>query len=72
MGALVAGPGGGMSAPTGLSGLTEACLGRPLDKRQRMTNWEDRPLTSEQINYAAMDAKVLIDIHKVRFTLSAR
>lgn len=41
-----------------LSRLTEAFLGKPLSKEQQCSNWARRPLTREQINYAALDAAV--------------
>ena len=36
----------------GLSELVRQCLGRPLDKRQQLSNWERRPLRQNQIVYA--------------------
>ncbi len=47
----------------GLSGLTLRCFGAPLNKKQCMTNWEKRPLTKEQLEYAALDAFILLKIH---------
>eukprot|EP00899_Mesostigma_viride_P024696 jgi/Mesvir1/5410/Mv15476-RA.4 len=46
----------------GLSGLAEACLGRPLKKSQRMSDWEARPLSNAQLAYAALDAHCLLGI----------
>ncbi|OQR96257.1 hypothetical protein ACHHYP_16543 [Achlya hypogyna] len=43
-----------------LSDLALHFLGRPLDKRVRMSNWERRPLTAMQQEYAALDAYVLV------------
>ncbi len=40
-------------------------LGLVLDKRQRFSNWMNRPLSPEQIRYAALDAEVLVDLHRV-------
>lgn len=36
----------------GLAVLVEKCFGKPLDKSQQLSDWEKRPLTSEQITYA--------------------
>lgn len=44
----------------GLSGLCDAVLGRPMDKRPRMSDWERRPLTSAQMRYAALDAHAAV------------
>ena len=46
--------------PTGLSGLAEVVLGRPLNKRTRMSDWEQRPLSQAQLHYAALDAACLV------------
>ncbi|CAG9462261.1 unnamed protein product [Pedinophyceae sp. YPF-701] len=45
---------------SGLSGLVAAHLGAPLDKGQQCSQWHVRPLTPEQIAYAAADAHVLL------------
>ena len=47
----------------GLKKLTKCCFGLPLDKKERLSNWNNRPLRSEQLRYAALDAFVLIQIH---------
>ena len=46
----------------GLAGMCRAVLGKPLDKSQQLTDWEQRPLTAAQIEYAALDAIVCIDL----------
>eukprot|EP00850_Spirogloea_muscicola_P016357 SM000132S26872 [mRNA] locus=s132:176666:183883:- [translate_table: standard] len=46
----------------GLSQLAKRTLGLPLDKRVRMSDWEQRPLSEQQIRYAAMDAVCLLPI----------
>ena len=47
----------------GLSGLCRAVLGKPLDKSQQLTDWEKRPLTASQIEYAALDATSSLDLY---------
>ncbi|CAK4658534.1 hypothetical protein LEN26_020454 [Aphanomyces euteiches] len=49
------------------SGLTKCCeelLHLPVNKSQQMSDWEVRPLTEEQIIYAATDAYVLLELVK--------
>ncbi|KAG0500842.1 hypothetical protein HPP92_000914 [Vanilla planifolia] len=46
----------------GLSGLAEKVLGAGLNKTRRNSNWEQRPLSLNQIEYAAVDAVVLVHI----------
>ncbi|XP_060535311.1 exonuclease mut-7 homolog [Cylas formicarius] len=53
--------GGGPS----LSTLVQACLGRPLDKSEQFSNWENRPLRQSQVLYAALDAYCLIEVYDV-------
>ncbi len=36
-----------------------------LDKRYQTSDWTRRPLSTAQLNYAAMDAEVLIDLYAV-------
>ncbi|KAM0880297.1 hypothetical protein ACQ4PT_033674 [Festuca glaucescens] len=51
----------------GLSGLSKKILGAGLNKTRRNSNWEQRPLTQNQKEYAALDAVVLVHIfHHVR------
>eukprot|EP00252_Welwitschia_mirabilis_P021812 TRINITY_DN5709_c0_g1_i4.p1 TRINITY_DN5709_c0_g1~~TRINITY_DN5709_c0_g1_i4.p1 ORF type:complete len:570 (-),score=87.26 TRINITY_DN5709_c0_g1_i4:217-1926(-) len=47
----------------GLSGLSKLIVGKYLNKATRMSNWEQRPLTTKQLHYAALDAAVLIPIY---------
>lgn len=46
----------------GLSGLAEKILGTGLNKTRRNSNWELRPLGHNQLEYAALDAAVLVHI----------
>ncbi|GMP40015.1 hypothetical protein CsSME_00010636 [Camellia sinensis var. sinensis] len=48
----------------GLSGLAMKILGAGLNKTRRNSNWEQRPLTRNQLEYAALDAAVLIHIFR--------
>lgn len=50
------------STSLALTGVAETYLGKPLDKRVRMSDWERRPLTRAQLHYAALDAHVLVQI----------
>ncbi|GKV31973.1 hypothetical protein SLEP1_g40621 [Rubroshorea leprosula] len=51
-------------AQGGLSGLVEKILGVGLNKTRRNSNWEQRPLSKNQLEYAALDAVVLIHIFR--------
>lgn len=42
--------------PPGLSGLCRLVLDRDLDKTQQLSNWRQRPLTTDQLHYAGLDA----------------
>lgn len=48
----------------GLSGLAKKILGIGLNKTRRNSDWEQRPLTQFQLEYAALDAAVLIHIFR--------
>lgn len=48
-----------------LSNLVQLCFGKPLDKSNQFSNWNNRPLRDEQIIYAALDAFVLIEVYDV-------
>ena len=46
-----------------LKKAVQANLGLHLDKTCQRSNWDRRPLTREQLQYAAADAAVLLDLH---------
>lgn len=48
-----------------LSGLVQLCLGKKLDKSNQFSNWQQRPLRAEQVQYAALDAYCLMEIYDV-------
>lgn len=47
----------------GVRNLTALILGFRISKRQQVTNWERLKLTENQINYAATDAWVCLEIY---------
>ncbi|KAF9089569.1 Exonuclease mut-7 [Mortierella sp. AM989] len=49
----------------GLSNMVQTFCGKTLDKTEQCSDWERRPLTNKQLNYAAADARCLLDIHAV-------
>ncbi|MSW44881.1 MAG: ribonuclease D [Actinobacteria bacterium] len=52
----------GMSTPS-LATLYEKFLGVRVGKGDRLTDWLQRPLTEDQLNYAATDVIHLLEIH---------
>jgi len=44
----------------GLRGLVSSLLARRLDKAEQCSNWCDRPLSDNQLDYAALDAHCLL------------
>jgi ribonuclease D len=48
--------------PYSLAGILEARFGRKLDKSQQRSDWRQRPLTPEQVAYAAEDTCHLLDL----------
>jgi len=54
----------GMSTPS-LASLHERELGVQLPKSSRLTDWLERPLGKEQLDYAASDVDRLLEIHDI-------
>ncbi|XP_055551478.1 exonuclease mut-7 homolog [Wyeomyia smithii] len=48
-----------------LANLAKLCLGKKLDKSNQFSNWAQRPLRKEQLQYAALDAYCLLEIYDV-------
>jgi ribonuclease D len=51
----------------GLRALTAIFLGQRLSKAAKLTNWDRSDLTQAQLNYAACDAYVGVEIYKKMF-----
>ncbi|KAI7851405.1 ribonuclease H-like domain-containing protein [Circinella umbellata] len=47
----------------GLSGVISTFLGVSMNKKQQLSNWEQRPLTVDQATYAASDSYCLIEVY---------
>ncbi|CAL1136847.1 unnamed protein product [Cladocopium goreaui] len=45
---------------TSLDGFCAFCLGQALDKTQQCSRWDLRPFSDQQLNYAALDAWILL------------
>ena len=50
------------SGGNSLRQTVQACLGWTLDKRCQVSDWELRPLSAQQLEYAALDAYVLCQV----------
>lgn len=49
----------------GYSNLVKALIGEKLDKEKQRSNWKQRPLSDEQVEYALKDVKYLINMHDI-------
>lgn len=47
-----------------LAMVCERELGIVLDKSAQTSNWSRRPLDADQLNYAALDAEILLALHE--------
>ena len=47
-----------------LAAVVRRELGLRLDKRQQKSDWTARPLTQAQLDYAALDAEILLRVHE--------
>lgn len=61
----------GRDAPGGhsLGAVVARELGLRLDKREQTSNWTRRPLSPEQLAYAAADVEVLVELARLRAAL---
>jgi ribonuclease D len=48
-----------------LAGLTSSLLGVELDKSERLSDWSSRPLSDQQLFYAASDVAYLHDLRRL-------
>ena len=48
-----------------LAAVANTMLGTTLDKAEQRSDWEQRPLSTQQIRYAGMDAYVLTKLYDV-------
>ena len=49
--------------PHGLGYVCERELGLSMSKEQQASDWSQRPLTKEQLQYAALDAEVMLQLY---------
>jgi ribonuclease D len=54
----------GLSTPS-LQSIVERLLGLRLEKGDRLTDWSHRPLTPDQLRYAAGDVAHLLELHEI-------
>jgi len=47
-----------------LASVTEHLFGLPLDKTLQKSNWRRRPLTRSQLEYAALDARMALQVYE--------
>mmetsp|Transcript_99021 Transcript_99021/g.288793 ORF Transcript_99021/g.288793 Transcript_99021/m.288793 type:complete len:794 (-) Transcript_99021:309-2690(-) len=54
----------GLGPQPSLQAVVKKALGAHMDKRLQKSNWDERPLSKEQLDYAALDASVLLKLWK--------
>ncbi|KAG3196214.1 hypothetical protein PC128_g7810 [Phytophthora cactorum] len=52
----------GLQSAGSLSQCVHHVLGKPMNKRMQLSDWEHRPLSQDQMNYAALDALCLVHV----------
>lgn len=57
----------GLDFNVGYSALVKKFFNEEIDKTQQRSNWQRRPLTQEQINYALSDVLYLEELHEKMF-----
>ena len=60
--AWMAAPMEGRESALGLSAMAACILGRPVNKAMQTSAWAQRPLSSLQLKYAALDAHASVQI----------
>ena len=53
----------GLRDNIGYQALVDTLLGKQVDKSEQFTDWTKRPLTQNQLDYAARDVAHLIEVH---------
>ncbi len=54
----------GLGYPARLGHICESLLKQTIDKRATLSDWSRRPLSQQQLAYAAQDARILFDLHQ--------
>ncbi|KAI9243987.1 hypothetical protein BY458DRAFT_529994 [Sporodiniella umbellata] len=54
----------------GLSAVVKTYLHCTLNKKQQLSNWSQRPLSEDQLNYAACDAVCMLEIYEELWKLN--
>merc|ERR1711924_365241 len=62
----------GLGSQPGLRSVVRRSLGFDMDKRLQTSDWTRRPLSQEQLDYAALDAGCLLLIHQQACLCKAR
>lgn len=62
----------GIGFNLGYSRLAETFLNKTVDKKQQNSDWQQRPLSKKQINYAMIDVSFLEEIYEKLFEIIER